>query len=63
MEVNTFGPTPARPAPAVHAPALALLFSVALLAGAYVSSVALFLRNYHLTRRAAHGASVLAQSS
>jgi hypothetical protein len=53
VEVNTFGPARPAPAPAVHAPALALLFSVALLAGAYLSSAALFLRNYHLTRRAA----------
>jgi len=56
VEVNTFRPAPVRPAPAVHAPALALLFSVALLAGAYFSSAALFLRNYHLTRRGARDA-------
>jgi len=56
VEVNTFRPALVRPAPAVHAPALALLFSVALLAGAYFSSAALFLRNYHLTRRGARDA-------
>ena len=49
MEVTTFQPTQPRPA-ALQATSVPLLFGLAVLCGAYVSAVATFLRNFHLTR-------------
>lgn len=49
VEVTTYQPMQARPA-ALQAPSVPLLFGLAVLCGAYVSAVATFLRNFHLTR-------------
>lgn len=50
MEVTTYGSAQPQAAPALQLPSAPLLFGLAVLVGAYLTSVRTFLLNYHLTR-------------